>query len=71
MDKLLDLIAQALGYLQGKKAVIMAILTAINAYAVAVNLYDAQLGALIATILSILAGGAVLATTKMGSRINK
>ena len=71
MDRLLNMVADALQALQGKKAYILAIFTAINSYAVAAGIYDANVGALINTILSILAGGAVVATNKMGARMGR
>ena len=71
MEKFLDAVAKLLAFLDGKKAAILAITSAINAYAVATGLYDANLGALVGTILSILTGGAFIATPKMMGRINK
>lgn len=54
-----------LTWLDGKKALIVSILSLINSYLVAVNLYDAALGTLVQSILSLLAGGAVVATKDM------
>lgn len=54
-------------WLDGKKSVILAICAAILSYLVAANMMDAQLGALIQTILSILTGGAVYATSSLGA----
>lgn len=53
-------------WLDGKKAYILAISAAINSYLVAAGIYEASLGALLQTILSILGGGAMVATTKLG-----
>ena len=44
-------------FLDGKKTYILAIVSAINSFLVASGVYTADLGALIQTILSILAGG--------------
>lgn len=49
-------------WLDGKKAYLLAIFSAINSFLVASNLYDANVGVLIQTILSIIAGGAKLHT---------
>lgn len=57
---------QILDFLDGKKSTILAITAAILSYAVAGNIIDADLGALLQTILSILGGGAVYATNKLG-----
>ena len=45
-------------FLDGKKTYILAIVSAINSFLVASAVYNASLGALIQTILSIIAGGA-------------
>jgi hypothetical protein len=71
MDKLLELLAQLLVYLQGKKSTIIAIAGALNTYAMAVGLIDNQLGALIATVIVILGGGANVVSMKMGNRMAK
>lgn len=55
-----------LTFLDGKKSTLMAILAAVFSYAVATDLITPDLGALLQTILSILAGGAVFATNKLG-----
>jgi hypothetical protein len=58
-----------LKFLDGRKAVILSICAAILSYLVAGGIIDANLGALIQTILSILAGGAVIMTDKtLGKR---
>lgn len=56
---------QLLLWLDGKKSTILAICGAVNSYLVAGKLITAELGALVQTILSILAGGAVYATKDM------
>jgi hypothetical protein len=53
-----------LTFLDGKKAILLGICSAILSYLVASSLISADLGALIQTILSILAGGAVYASNK-------
>ena len=54
-----------LEWLDGKKSTILLIASAINTYCMAGGLYNTQLGALIQTILSVLAGGAKLVTADM------
>lgn len=56
---------KALLWLNGKKAVLLSIASAVLSYAVATGLVDAQLAALLQTVLSVLAGGAVFATKDM------
>lgn len=55
-----------LQFLAGKKAYILSISAAILSYLVAGDIINANLGALIQTILSILGGGAMIATNKLG-----
>ena len=55
-----------LTWLDGKKSTILAISSAILSYAVATNLIHSDLGALLQTVISILAGGAIIATNKLG-----
>ena len=71
MEKFLELLAQFLVYVQGKKTTIIAIAGALNTYAMTIGWIDNNLGALIATIILILGGGANYATAKMGSRMEK
>ena len=54
-----------LDYLEGKKTVILAILAPIIAYAVAIHGISPELGALLQTIISVLAGGAAYGTVKL------
>jgi len=56
-----------LDWLEGKKALILSISAAVLSYAVAGHLINPDLGALLQTILSILGGGAVYATNKLGA----
>lgn len=56
-----------LSWLEGKKSTILAICAAVLSYLVAGGAIDAQLGALLQTVLSILTGGAVYATQKLGA----
>lgn len=69
MNKFLDLFAGLMAYLQGKKTMLVAIAQALNTYAMAAGYVDAQLGGLIASIILILAGGAVVATNQLGGRM--
>jgi len=55
-----------LTFLDGKKAYLLAIVSAINAFLVASNVYTADLGALIQTIASILASGAKYQSDVLG-----
>jgi hypothetical protein len=55
-----------LTWLDGKKSTIMAIGSVLISYAVAANMIDANLGAMLQTIISILTGGAVVATKTLG-----
>ena len=71
MEQILEVLAQLLAYLQGKKTTIVAILGAINTYALATGMIDEQLGSLLATLILIIGGGANYATTKLGSRMVK
>lgn len=57
---------EILYYLAGKKTYILAIASAVNAYVVAVGIITPELGALIQTIVSIVAGGAKYQTEVMG-----
>lgn len=58
-----------LEWLDGKKAIILGIASAVLSYAVASQLITAELGALLQTIISILAGGAVIASNRiLGAR---
>lgn len=58
-----------LTWLDGKKMVIVAIGSAILSYCVSTNLITADLGSLLQSILSILAGGALIATNNvLGTR---
>jgi len=54
-----------LEWLDGRKAKILAISAVCISYSVASGLIDANLGALLQTIISILAGGAIAATSDM------
>lgn len=56
---------KVLNFLDGKKAIILAICGAILSYLVAGDVITPNLGALIQTILSILGGGAVYATNDL------
>lgn len=55
-----------LTYLAGKKTYLLAIISAVNAYLVAAQAYTPELGALVQTIISIVAGGAKYQTDIMG-----
>jgi hypothetical protein len=58
-----------LTFLDGKKAIIFGIASAVLSYLVAGSIIDKELGALIQTILTLLSGGAVYATNQvLGSR---
>ena len=58
-----------LQWLDGKKAMILAISGLVVGYSVAANFLDARLGTLILSILNILSGGAVVATNQvLGAR---
>jgi hypothetical protein len=59
-----------LTWLNGKKSTILAISAAVLSYCVAGGLIDPQLGALLQTILSILTGGAVFETKRLGIKKN-
>ena len=61
MEKLLE-------FIDGRKTTILAIASAICAYTVASGLITAELGALIQTIISIIAGGAVIASNRVLGR---
>lgn len=62
-------IQSILEFLDGKKAIILAIAGLIIGYLVQTNVVDGQLGALILAILNILAGGTAYATDKvLGAR---
>ena len=52
-------------FLDGKKSTILAISSVVLSYLVASGILDAQLGAALQTIISILAGGAVYATSDL------
>jgi cytochrome b subunit of formate dehydrogenase len=54
-----------LDFLDGKKTYIIAIASAIIVYLMTGNLISDNLGALLQTIMSILAGGAVIATNRL------
>ena len=54
-----------LNFLDGKKSTILAISAVVISYAVASGLIEASLGALLQTIISILGGGAVYATSDL------
>jgi len=60
------MIHSILTWLDGKKSTILAIVSAIISYAVAASYLKADLGALLQTVVSILAGGAIVATNKLG-----
>ena len=60
-----------LNYFDGKKTTILAITAAIISYLVATGLITAELGALLQTIISLLAGGAVVATNRVLGYRNK
>lgn len=62
----MNTLTQVLTWLDGKKSTILAICAAILSYLVASQLITANLGALLQTILSILTGGAVVASNKLG-----
>lgn len=55
-----------LEFLDGKKAPILAVSSAIISYLVAGKVIEASLGALFQTIISILGGGAVYASNRLG-----
>jgi len=55
-----------LTFLDGKKAYLLAIVSAINSFMVASNVYTADLGSLIQTIASILASGAKYQSDVLG-----
>lgn len=59
---------KVLQFLDGKKAVILGCCSAVLSYLVAGQLIDANLGALLQTIISLLTGGAVIATNKLGAK---
>ena len=59
------IVTRILEALDGKKSTILAISAVLLSYAVASGLIDANLGALLQTILSIISGGAVYATKDM------
>lgn len=54
-----------LKFLDGKKAMIMGISNAINAYLVAAAVITPEMGALISSILVVLGGGAIVATNQV------
>jgi len=54
-----------LQWLDGKKAVLLAIAGLVVGYLTTANILDSQLGALILSILNILAGGAAYATDRV------
>lgn len=55
-------------FLDGKKTYVLAIVSAVNSFLVASGVYTAELGVLIQTIASILAGGAKYQTDVIGAR---
>ena len=54
-----------LTWLDGKKTIIFSCLFVINTYLMANNVIDQNMGAMIASILGILSGGAVYQTNKV------
>lgn len=65
---------QLLWWLNGKKAVLLAVASAINSYAVSTSIIAPELGSLIQTLLSIVFGGAAIATQQAvvkGTRLGK
>ena len=55
-----------ISWLRGKKTIISGVLSAVNAYLTAANVYDAQLGALIQTLLTLFFGAAAIQTSRLG-----
>jgi len=52
-------------WLEGKKTILVGCLSAVNSYLVAASMYDANMGALIQSLLLAVSGGAVYATVRM------
>ena len=59
------MLEQILQFLDGRKAILLAVVGLVIGYLTATNVLDAQLGALILSVLNVLAGGAVVATNKV------
>lgn len=51
-----------------QKAIIFGIINAVNTYLITANVYSAEIGSLVATILALISGGAVIATNKAFGR---
>lgn len=61
----MEKLAKLLAFLDGKKSIILAIAGPVLAYLVKINAIDVDLGLLLSTILSVLAGGAKVVTADM------
>lgn len=62
----MNIVNKVLTWLDGRKSTILSISAAILSYCVAGGFISPELGALLQSILSILAGGAIIATNKLG-----
>jgi hypothetical protein len=63
----MDTLKAILYWLDGKKSTILAITALILSYMVTAGTIDAGLGTLIQAILSVLTGGAIVATKQLGA----